>query len=116
MLHPKIESLDRDAIKALQLRKLAALGERLAASREWCDHFATAGMEPRDLASPDGLANAPMLEKADLRDRYPFPMLAVDVSKVARFFATSGDLPPLSGPVPMRGSGAGLCPMGWAGS
>ena len=26
------------------------------------------------------------------------------------------DLPPLSGPVPMRGSGAGLCPMGWAGS
>ncbi len=90
MLHPEIESLDRDAIKALQARKLGTLGDRLAASPEWCDHFATAGMEPRDLASPDGLANAPMLEKADLRDRYPFPMLAVDISKVARFFATSG--------------------------
>jgi phenylacetate-CoA ligase len=90
MLHPEIESLDRDAIKALQARKLAALGERLAASPEWCEHFAAAGMHPRDLAAADGLANAPTLEKSDLRERYPFPMLTVEVSEVARFFATSG--------------------------
>ena len=90
MLHPEIESLDRDSMKALQARKLAALGERLAASPDWCDHFAKAGMHPRDLAAADGLANAPTLEKSDLRARYPFPMLTVDVSRVARFFATSG--------------------------
>lgn len=90
MLHPQVESLDRDAMQALQARKLAALGERLSASAEWRDHFAKAGMHPRDLAAADGLANAPTLEKADLRARYPFPMLTVDVSQVARFFATSG--------------------------
>ena len=90
MLHPQIESLDRDDMKALQARKLAALGERLAASPEWCDHFAKAGMHPRDLAAADGLANAPTLEKSDLRARYPFPFLTVDVSRVTRFFATSG--------------------------
>jgi phenylacetate-CoA ligase len=90
MLHPEIESLDRDAMRALQARKLAALGERLAASAEWREHFARAGMHPRDLAAADGLAHAPTLEKSDLRARYPFPMLTVDVSRVARFFATSG--------------------------
>ncbi len=90
MLHPEIESLDRDAIKALQARKLAALGERLAGSDDWTGHFAKAGMTPRDLAAADGLANAPMLEKAGLRERAPFPMLTVDLNRVIRFFATSG--------------------------
>ncbi|OGA69536.1 MAG: acyl--CoA ligase [Betaproteobacteria bacterium RIFCSPLOWO2_12_FULL_68_20] len=90
MLHPEIESLDRDDMAALQSRKLAALGKRLAASPEWCAHFAKAGMHPRDLAAPDGLAHAPTLEKADLRAHAPFPMLTVEVSRVARFFATSG--------------------------
>ncbi len=90
MLHPEIESLDRDAIRALQARKLTDLGERLAASPDWCEHFAEAGMHPRDLAAADGLANAPTLEKSDLRARYPFPMLTVDASQVTRFFATSG--------------------------
>lgn len=90
MLHPEFESLDREGMRALQARKLAALGERLAASREWREHFARAGMHPRDLAAADGLASAPTLEKADLRARYPTPLLAVDVSRVCRFFATSG--------------------------
>src|SRR3990172_10005278 len=77
-------------MQALQRRKLAALRQRLAASPEWRDHFAKAGMQPRDLAAADGLANAPMLQKSDLRARYPFPMLTVEVSRVVRFFATSG--------------------------
>lgn len=90
MLHPEIESLDREGMKALQARKLAALGERLSASADWCEHFAKAGMHPRDLAAADGLASAPTLEKADLRARYPTPLLTTDASSVSRFFATSG--------------------------
>lgn len=90
MLHPEIESLGREAILALQADKLAALGERLAGSPEWVEHFAKAGMSPRDLAADDGLAGAPTLKKADLRERYPFPMLSVELKDVARFCATSG--------------------------
>ncbi len=90
MLHPEIESLDRDAITSLQAKKLIALGQRMEKSQEWCEHFAKSGMKPRDLAATDGLANAPTLEKSDLRERYPFPLLGVDVSQVTRFFATSG--------------------------
>lgn len=90
MPHPEAESLDREGMKALQARKLAALGERLGASAEWREHFARAGMHPRDLAAADGLARAPTMEKTDLRARYPFPFLTVGVSEVSRFFATSG--------------------------
>jgi len=89
-LHPEIEQLDRDGIKAIQRRKLAALGERLAHNPSWVAHFKKAGMSPRDLRDPCALAHAPTLEKADLRAHYPFPMLTVDVPEAVRFFATSG--------------------------
>lgn len=88
--HPDVELLDRDAILALQRKKLAALGARLADSPEWLSHFAKAGMKPTDLVDHDALAAAPHLEKADLRDRYPFPLLTVEMSQVRRFIATSG--------------------------
>jgi phenylacetate-CoA ligase len=89
-LHGGIERLDRDGIVAIQRRKLAALGERLAHSPDWIAHFKRAGISPRDLNDPHALAQAPALEKADLRERYPFPLLTVPPTEVSRFFATSG--------------------------
>jgi phenylacetate-CoA ligase len=89
-LHGSIERLDRDGIKALQRCKLAALGERLAESNDWTAHFNKAGMSPRDLGDPSAFAHFPTLEKADLRARYPFPLLTVPPNEVSRFFATSG--------------------------
>lgn len=90
MLHPEIEQLDRDDMLALQNRKLAALGERLAGSPEWVEHFRQAGLKPQDLADRQALDALPFLEKADLRERYPFPMLGADPAKVEKFCATSG--------------------------
>lgn len=77
-------------MQALQARRLAQLGERLAGDPAWTEHFAAAGMKPQDLAASDGLANAPFLEKATLRDRGDFPFLTVRVEDVSRFMATSG--------------------------
>jgi phenylacetate-CoA ligase len=90
MLHPEIESLDWEQLTALQGRRLAELGKRLAQSGEWNEHFATAGMTPEDLASRDGLSAAPFLDKDGLRDRYPFPFLTTRMKHVERFMATSG--------------------------
>jgi len=90
MLHPEVEALDRDDIQSIQRAKLAKLGARLAASPDWVAHFKSAGMHPGDLADPRALGRAPFLEKAQLRDRYPFPMLTEDMQKVARLTATSG--------------------------
>ena len=79
-----------DELQALQDRKLQALGRRLAESPEWVAHLAKAGVRPADLRDRASLAAMPTLEKADLRARYPFPLLTVPVEQVARFCATSG--------------------------
>ncbi|MGE0735361.1 MAG: phenylacetate--CoA ligase family protein [Alphaproteobacteria bacterium] len=88
--HPEIETLDRDAILAIQRRKLEALGARLSASPDWHAHFRQAGLKPADLADPQAFAQAPMLEKADLHARYPYPFLTTPLDNVQRFVATSG--------------------------
>ena len=80
----------REDVLAIQNAKLAALGARLAASTEWCRHFAAAGLTPGDLADREVLGALPPLDKADLRARYPFPFLTVAPECVARFCATSG--------------------------
>lgn len=90
MQHPEVESLDRDGILKLQREGLAGLGARLAQCDTWKAHFAQAGMTPQDLASADGLANAPFMDKSLLRDLYPFPFLTVPMEQVERFVATSG--------------------------
>lgn len=88
--HPGIESLDRDGIVAIQRNKLKKLADRLQGSPEWVNHFRQSGMEPRDLGDYDALSSMPTLEKKDLRELYPFPMLTVDLSEIRRFVATSG--------------------------
>jgi len=90
MKHPEIELLDRDGILKLQQDGLADMGRRLGECEIWRTHFAQAGMRPEDLATPDGLANAPMMEKSLLRDHYPFPFLTTPMEQVERFVATSG--------------------------
>ncbi|HMQ71677.1 MAG TPA: AMP-binding protein [Rubrivivax sp.] len=79
-----------EKLRAVQDRKLEALGRRLAASPDWQAHLSRAGVEARDLRDRASLAAMPTLEKADLRARYPFPMLTVPGESVARFCATSG--------------------------
>ena len=88
--HPEIETLDRAGIVAIQQAKLKVLGERLTANAQWRKHFAAAGMTPSALGDPAAFTRIPTLEKSDLRARYPFPFLTLEMNQVARFCATSG--------------------------
>ncbi len=88
--HPEVETLDRASLEALQDRKLAALGLRLAGDAAWTEHFKRYGMRPEELVDRKSLAALGTLEKSDLRARYPFPFLTVPMERVARFCATSG--------------------------
>lgn len=90
MIHPDVESLDVQALQALQARRLSELGARLAGDAAWAEHFAAAGLTPRDLGARDGLANAPFLDKAVLRRHGEFPFLTAPMQDVVRFVATSG--------------------------
>ena len=85
------EFLSADAIAALQLDRLRATLARTYAAvsrfRARCD---AAGVHPRDLRRRDDLARFPFTTKADLREAYPFGLLAVPRAEVSRLHASSG--------------------------
>lgn len=82
--------LDREDIVALQRDKLDRLGLHLEQDPAWTAHFKRSGLRPRDLSDASALSSLPLLEKTDLRERYPYPFLTVPVETVRRFCATSG--------------------------
>ena len=52
--------------------------------------FDAAGVHPNDLKAPEDIAKFPFTTKEDLRQSYPFDMMAVPMDKVARIHASSG--------------------------
>ena len=48
------------------------------------------GVSPEDIKSIDDLHKLPFLSKADLRDQYPYGMLATDLKNCVRIQSTSG--------------------------
>jgi len=86
-----IETASRDALQALQLERLKA-SLRLAYERNphYRAKFDAAEVHPDDVKSLGDLSRFPFTTKADLRDNYPFGMLAVPEDQLARIHASSG--------------------------
>jgi phenylacetate-CoA ligase len=86
-----IERASRDELAALQLKRLKRLlrhaYENVPLYRA---RFDDAGVHPSDLRRLDDLARFPFTTKADLRDHYPFGMLAVPRERLSRVHASSG--------------------------
>jgi phenylacetate-CoA ligase len=86
------EALSRDELGALQLTRLRATVGRLL------DHVAPVRARlhavgitsAQQIASLDDLAALPFATKADLREHYPFGLLAVPREEVVRVHASSG--------------------------
>src|SRR5512134_44380 len=85
------ETLPREALEALQLKRLRDMVERVHGTvpfyRKKLD---AAGYRAGDLASLADLSRLPFTTKADLRDTYPFGMFAVPMERVVRVHASSG--------------------------
>jgi phenylacetate-CoA ligase len=90
MFQPEIERLDAGARAGLQLERLRGLVARLAGlgSPFWDTRLA--GAEAGDLAGLDDLAGLPFTTKDDLRETYPWGLLAVPLSETVRIHASSG--------------------------
>ena len=86
-----IEIASRDEIEALQLQRLkwtlAHAYENVPLYRR---KFDEAGVHPDDLKAIGDIAGFPFTTKEDLRQSYPFEMMAVPLDKVARIHASSG--------------------------
>src|SRR6516162_6141618 len=85
------ETMARDELEALQLHRLKQTIVRAYAKvppfRRKLD---AAGVRPDDLKTLADIARFPFTVKADLRDNYPFGMLAVPRERVLRLHASSG--------------------------
>ena len=86
-----IEKASIDELRALQLKRLqSTLHHAYANSPAYRAKFDAAGVHPDDCKSLQDLAKFPFTTKADLRDNYPFGMLAVPRAQCVRIHASSG--------------------------
>ncbi len=90
MLQPELETMAGTDRAALQIRRLQELLERLRAtdSAYWPDKLA--GVDPTGVRSLDDLPRLPFTVKAELRDTFPYGMLAVPLGDTVRVHASSG--------------------------
>lgn len=92
MIHdPACETLPRKRLRALQSERLRDLVryvyERVPFYRQ---RFDERGIGPGAVRSLDDLSELPFTLKTDLRDHYPFGLLAVPKDSLARVHASSG--------------------------
>lgn len=91
MIWAKEETLARDEIENIQLKKLkdtvAYIYEKSDPYRKKMDE---AGVKPEDIQTLKDLHKMPFTYKSDFRDHYPMGMFAVDKKDLVRFHASSG--------------------------
>ena len=87
----EFETLPREALTAIQLRRLKATLDRVYATVPFYrNRFERAGITPGDIRSFEDLQQLPFTTKQDLRDNYPFGMFATPMDNVVRIHASSG--------------------------
>ncbi len=87
----EFETLPREALEALQLKRLKNLVERVyAAVPYYRRKMEESGVKPSDIKKLDDLGKLPFTTKEDLRLNYPFGLFAVPFERVVRIHASSG--------------------------
>ncbi len=87
----EFETLPREALGAIQLRRLQETVERVYATVPFYRRkFDEAGVRPGDIKTLDDMRRLPFTTKQDLRDNYPYGMFAVPMDNVVRIHASSG--------------------------
>ncbi|MEK7687086.1 MAG: AMP-binding protein, partial [Pseudomonadota bacterium] len=80
-----------DELRALQVKRLgAALRQAYEGQAPYRAKCVAAGVHPDDFKSLDDLRRFPFTSKDDLRDAYPFGMLAIPREQCVRLHASSG--------------------------
>ena len=91
MIWSKNETLSREEIEAIQLKRLQEtvhrVYEKVAPYRKKMDE---AGIKPEDIKSLKDLSKLPFVTKQDLRDNYPYGLFAVPTEELLRIHASSG--------------------------
>lgn len=87
----EFETLPREALDAIQLRRLQHVVEKVYATVPFYKKaFDEKGFKPDDIRSLEDLQKFPFTMKQDLRDNYPFAMFATPMENVVRIHVSSG--------------------------
>jgi phenylacetate-CoA ligase len=87
----EFETLPREALEALQLKRLQQTLQRVYHTVGFYRRtFDEAGVNPDDIHTLADLKRLPFTKKQDLRDNYPFGLFAVPMSSIVRLHASSG--------------------------
>src|SRR5207247_682417 len=84
------ETMPRDALERLQVARVRSCVARLQASGAEFYRRRLADVSPDDLGSIEDLARLPFTTKNDLREQYPFGLLAAPSGEIVRIHASSG--------------------------
>lgn len=91
IFNPAMECISRDELHKIQGERLAATVKReyenVPVYRQRMD---AAGVKPEDIRSLEDLKYLPFMEKTDLRDYYPFGLLASPKKDIVRIHGSSG--------------------------
>lgn len=91
MFHVDKETLPREELDSLQLRRLKNACSRVYANVPFYrQRFDDIGIHPEDIKSLNDLKLLPFTEKQDLRNNYPFGLFAVPRENIVRLHASSG--------------------------
>ena len=89
--NPEIECADRETLKAIQSERLKKIVKTCYENVPlYKQRFDEMGLKPEDIQSIDDIVKLPFTYKGDLRDTYPFGMIAVPREEMYRVHASSG--------------------------
>ncbi|MGE4546983.1 MAG: phenylacetate--CoA ligase family protein, partial [Desulfurella sp.] len=87
----EIETLPREALEALQFKRLQQTLERVYALVPFYkEAFRKANITPSEIKSLKDLHKLPFTTKEDLRDSYPYGMFSMPIDQIVRIHASSG--------------------------
>lgn len=88
---PDIECAPREKLREIQSQRLVKMVKSCYENVPFYKRkFDAMGLQPGDIRSIDDIVKLPFTEKQDLRDTYPFGLLAVPRGELARIHASSG--------------------------
>lgn len=87
----EFETLPREALESLQLKRLQQTLQRVNAMVPFYrDSFRKANVDPDQIRSLKDLQRLPFTLKQDMRDNYPYGLFAVPLEQIVRIHASSG--------------------------
>ena len=87
----KIETMPAQELKKLQLKELKQLVKHCYENSVFYrKRFDSAGLKPESVRSLDDLTKIPFTAKSDLKDNYPFGMVAAKSDEIVEIHASSG--------------------------